>query len=111
MRIHSRRIAHEFIGTPMHESKSMHWTIIFDDGELSPKEFLKFKRTEVHQHHDLSTSGYCHHYFKGCRTTNFRPEHTTDKSKKKIIQMITDFLLANDQPLVVSFKTPRQPTK
>jgi hypothetical protein len=108
MRIHSRRISHEFIDDPVYEQRSVHWTIIFEDGELPSKELERFKRTEVHQH--IGKFGI-NHYFQGRRTIQFRPEHCKDKVKNKIIQMITDFLLANDQPLIIPFNTPKQPTQ
>jgi hypothetical protein len=104
MRIHSKRITHEFIGQPVHEHRSIHWIIIFEDGDLDAKQMERFGRTEVHQH--IGQHGV-NHYFHGRRTIQFRPEHTTDKVKLKIIQMITKFLLENEEPLVIPFQTPK----
>jgi hypothetical protein len=101
MRIHSKRLSHGFIGDPLHEFKSIHWTIIFDEGDLPSKELLKFRRTEVNQHNDKFG---VHHYFNGCRSFQFRPEHCEDKVKIKIMNMINDFLLANDSTFTLSYQ-------
>jgi hypothetical protein len=104
MRIHSKRLAHEFIGDPLHEHRSIHWTIIFEDGDLDEKHMVKFRRTEVHQH--IGKFG-AKHYFNGSRTFQFRPEDCKDKVKIKIMNMITEFLLANEEPLVIPFEAPK----
>jgi hypothetical protein len=103
MKIHSKRLTHQYIGDPSHEHKSIHWTIIFEDGDLDEKHMEKFRRTEVHQH----IGDEVNHYFNGCRTFQFRPNQCKDKVKIKIMNMITEFLLANEEPLVIPFKAPK----
>lgn len=100
MRIHSKRLSHEFIGCPVNEFKSIHWSIVFDENDLPAKELLKFRRTEVQQHNGKFG---VHHYFNGCRTIQFRPEHCKDKVKIKIMNMIHEFLLANDTNFVLPY--------
>jgi hypothetical protein len=41
-------------------------------------------------------------WYKGSRTNTFTV-NTSDKQKKRIIEMVNEFILANDEPLIIPF--------
>lgn len=96
MKIHKRTFEHFYLGDK-YERTDAKWEINFDETELDPKMFERFKVVEVDQviwaRDRESRTG-----FKGFRTIWFNAD-TSDKQKKIIIEMIVDFMERNAEPM------------
>jgi hypothetical protein len=78
------------------------------DFENNPKMMRRFPLVHVTQRINLCDTEWLNKskintWFRGENTNTFNRE-TPDKQKKKIITMIEDYLLANDHPIMQTYR-------
>jgi hypothetical protein len=98
MKLRHKETSRQAIDTD-YESTNTKWVIICDEHDFdgNAKMLERFGRIEVsqrHYHNDgINRSGYT--WFKGSRTNHFEPD-TKDKVKRRVVEIINEFLINND---------------
>ena len=100
MKILDKKISRAAIGTEW-ECIYTEWKIVFDlqDFNGDANMYNRFRTVIISSRKYKDTNSREHLYFKGCNTQTFSVE-TKDKQKRRVIQMINDFISNNDEPLI-----------
>lgn len=97
---------HNFIHDKTYEQIESKWEFKLEDNDLPADKIERFQWVQVDQRvklHPNSPDWQVLTWFKGTRTNTFT-EETKDKDKLKVIQLVNQYLLDNDYPLVSEWR-------